>query len=179
MIDKTGKLPWSGDLPMKITLCNFALVMMLFAQAAFALNADIDAPISIRADSAELDAQTGISVYRGNVVVKQGGRKILADEVEVTLVENQVQRIISRGKQKPVLYEQQAAADRVQIAAEAATMIYQVEEDRLHLEGNASLTQDGDRLRGHLITYQIDADTWTVFSSESEPVSLVFHPEPR
>lgn len=66
---------------------SLALMALLLAQLtalpSLAISADRDQQITVEADYAERDVATDTMVYRGNVVIRQGGLLIEADQVEL------------------------------------------------------------------------------------------------
>ena len=142
---------------------------------------DSEQPISIRADSAKMDGAKGISVYQGAVRIEQGSMRIFAEEVEVLVEEDLVERIVARGGDESVRYERHTG--EAQITAQANHLTYQVREEQLDLRGDARLAQADERLTGEHITYDMRADTWQVIGEQDEPVSIIFRPgsdrEPR
>lgn len=154
-----------------------ALLLALFSGSAAGLLSDEREPISIQANSAEVDNAGGVSIYRGNVRIQQGGIKIFAHEVELLLHNSEVKRIVARGSQQKVRYEQQLETGAGSILAEAASLTYEAATEQLRLEGDASLIQAEDRVAGDRITYNIEDDTWTAFSAGVAPVSIVIRPQ--
>ena len=135
-----------------------ALPALLAGARALALEADLDAPLRIQAEAARVNEQTGISSYEGRVVVTQGTLKVTAGQVELrTEAQKLVEVIASGGADGGPLaqYEQQASAAGERVAAEARTITYLVNEERVRLAGDARLAQAGDVFTGDLIHYDI------------------------
>ncbi len=132
---------------------QFACVGLIFAliSAQTVLAAETDQPIHIDADKAGFDQQRGISTYRGNVYLRQGGMELRAAVLTVHQQEGEVQKIIAEGKPVRFLQRQQASAE--EIRATAAHMEYQAASGELLLQGAAELRQGGDVLRSQRIVY--------------------------
>ncbi|HBB78519.1 MAG TPA: lipopolysaccharide transport periplasmic protein LptA, partial [Pseudomonas sp.] len=60
------------------------LSAFLLGSTAWALPEDRNQPIRIQADTAELDDNQGVAVYRGDVVITQGTMIITGDTVTIT-----------------------------------------------------------------------------------------------
>ncbi|MDP7618109.1 MAG: LptA/OstA family protein, partial [Arenicellales bacterium] len=65
--------------------------------AVHALESDRDQPALIEADEVELDFGSGQRIYRGNVSIKQGTIRIIADELELFYQGEQLEKAIARG----------------------------------------------------------------------------------
>ena len=63
----------------------------------FALTGDTEQPIRIKADTAELNDKTGVSVYRGNVRITQGSIVVEARTVRIVAPQKEVEKIIAEG----------------------------------------------------------------------------------
>ena len=124
------------------------ILLLLIVSAAHALPADKDQPIELAADSVEVDEGKGISVYQGDVELRQGSMRLQADTVTVRQQSRKPNRIIATGK---VRFEQDSGKGLVKARAEQAE--YEVNSELLELTGRASLTQAGDTMRSDRITY--------------------------
>src|SRR5690554_1491947 len=60
-----------------------SIVLVLGNGQSWALSTDSGQPIEIEADTAELDDQKGITIYRGNVVVTQGTIRMTGEKMTV------------------------------------------------------------------------------------------------
>ena len=145
-------------MPMSIqpTLLNKGLLCLLLAYAApvFAVQGDVEQPLSIEADTAVFDRNKGTATYDGNVIVKQGTLEILAAHVDILAPENEIQQVIATGS--PVNFKQEM--DKKKLAKGKSTkMEYFVSDKRLVLTGESELEQDQDKLTGNSIVYLIDS----------------------
>jgi len=143
-------------------------------QAATALPEDAEQPIHIRADNAEIDQQAGRVVYRGAVQVDQGTLRVTADEMTVEYKNEKVVRIIATGT--PAHYRQRIEADAGEVLANASTIIYYTQEERLDLKGNAHLDQQGNTIDGDFIRYDIVAGKVAATAEGDAPVRMVLQP---
>ena len=141
-------------------LSHFALwlALLVFAMEASALKSDNQQPIDIQADSAVVDDSKGLSIYRGNVMIKQGSMQIIADEVEILVNDSEVIQIIANtdSESKKLAHYEQLPDDSEEVVyANARKITYLVQEKRLHLAGSATLKQKKDTFTGELLYYDI------------------------
>ena len=127
------------------------MLLALLPGGAFALSSDKDQPILIEADSADIDDRKGVSVYRGNVEVRQGSSVLNADQVTVEHPGKKAKKFIAVGK--PVKYRQRQDGDKPDIRAEALQAEYFTDSEELIMIGNAVLYQGNDSFRSDRITY--------------------------
>jgi lipopolysaccharide export system protein LptA len=118
---------------------------------ALAASPNEDQPILIEADSADIDDRRGVSVYRGNVEIRQGRSVLTADQVTVQHPEKKAQKIVAVGK--PVKYRQTQEGGKPDIRAEALQAEYFTDSEELVMTGNAVLYQGKDSFRSDRITY--------------------------
>lgn len=135
--------------PIKPALFLSALVCL----SAQALPTDRDQPIHIEADQAVRDQKQGITTYQGKVVMDQGSIHIEADKVVIYSQEKKVSRILATGA--PARFQQQPAPEKPVIKANGQRLDYRVADDKLSIEGDASVEQDGSLISGDLINYNI------------------------
>ena len=134
----------------KLRLPGLALLAGLAPAVAFGLSNDQEQPILIEADSVDIDEGTGVSVYQGQVDVKQGSIHITADKVTVYQKEKRTDRVLAVGT--PVRFQQKTDKGKL-VKGNARQVEYQVSSDELTLSGDALLTQDDDRFSSDRIVY--------------------------
>ncbi len=130
---------------------GWVLLLALLPMTAWGLTSDQDQPIYMEADSVDVDEESGISVYIGNVEVTQGTMHLLADKVTVYRIEKKTERIVAIGN--PVKYRQQMDNSTDEVKGEALMMEYFISDERLYLIDNAELTQGLDNFSSDRITY--------------------------
>ncbi len=159
----------------------FAFAGWLYADSALALPSDAEQPTHIQADAAVIDDTKGSSVYTGNVVIDQGTLHINADEVRViTDADNIVVQIVARNFDKVARFEQQPKLDREKVRAEARTISYFVQEERLHLTGDARLRQSKDLFEGELLYYDVGAGILNLErGADGSRVRMVLNPRTK
>lgn len=141
-----------GDSRIFSTFLLLAIVA-LGATGAQALPSDRHQAIEIESRSAIREEKKGLTVYEGDVTIRQGSMLIRADRVSVHTSGNQVSKIICIGK--PAHYEQQPKPGDKPITARANTIEYHLDRDVINLIANASLEQAGTTLTGERIDYDL------------------------
>jgi lipopolysaccharide export system protein LptA len=124
-------------------------LLLILSFGAHALSSDKDQPIELAADSVDVDEGKGISTYRGNVDLRQGSMKLLADTVHIRQRNNKPNHITAIGS---VRFTQKDPKGRT-IKAASKRAEYEVNSEILELTGKASLTQAGDTMRSDRIVY--------------------------
>ena len=134
------------------------VVLLFFASVpvAFALPSDRHATIRIESDRAYINEKTGITIYEGSVVTRQGSIQINADKVTIYSIEGQANKIVCVGQ--PASYRQRPESGGSLVSARASTIEYYLETDVISLVDNASLVQDGLILNGNKINYDLKAE---------------------
>jgi lipopolysaccharide export system protein LptA len=162
-------------------LSNLMLASLLtVSSAAMALDSDRKQPISLEADSAEMDEAKGHYVYAGNVVVTQGTMTISANSVEIIMNANgDIDHFHAIGNDATQAHlEQMTESDKSKLEAWADDLLYQVIEDIITLTGNAALHQHGNQFSGDTINYSV-ADEKVKASAKpntKQRVKMIFNP---
>ena len=142
------------------THLNSAVYMlMLLPTFSSALESDREQPIRIQADAAIVDETNGSSVYKGNVIITQGTLEVIANEVEIfTSAGEVIQIIATTDKDSEVLahYQQQINDAMDMVVADAQKITYLIQEDKLHLSGDARLQKIQDVFTGQLLSYDLE-----------------------
>lgn len=145
----------------KQSLCPkfFAIIQCLLftlfaASQVAALSTDKDQPITIEADSAEMDDAQGTSIYHGNVVVVQGSIRMTGDKMTVYLTEDdELDTLIMEGK--PAHYQQLPDGKKVYDKAQAMRMEFYELKELVVLLNQAVFIQEDTRFSGNRIDYDI------------------------
>ena len=141
------------------TQLKFALCLLtLMTTFSFALESDREQPIRIQADAAIVDEKNGSSVYKGDVIINQGTLEVTANEVEIFTADGDVIQIIAKTEEDSELlahYQQQVNETMDMVLADARKITYLVQEERLHLSGDARLQQVQDVFTGQLLYYDL------------------------
>lgn len=153
--------------------------MLLLTVPTLALQSDADQPIHIEGDANQVDQTNQTIVYTGTVEVVQGTLRVRGDRLVVKVIDNEVERITTFGS--PASYQQQLDDDEGIVSAHAQTIVYHTRDERIFLKGGASLEQQGNKLSGESIRYdivagKIDANTGT---NKQGRVRMEFDPSTR
>lgn len=125
---------------------------LMASATAWALPSDREQPIRVQADSAELDDQKKVAVYRGDVVITQGTMKITGDTVTITQnAQGEVDVFTSVGR--PAYYEQQPREGDPIVKAYGLTIQYFSANERITLTDQAKVVQQGNTFEGEKIVY--------------------------
>lgn len=164
------------------THLRFALCLLTL-QPTFlsALESDQEQPIRIQADAAIVDETSGSSVYKGNVIITQGTLEVTANEVEIFTADSEVIQIIAKtekGSEVLAHYQQQINEAMDMVVADAQKITYLVQEERLHLSGDARLQQVQDVFTGQLLYYDLGRGIVNLNSSGgSDRVNMTITPK--
>lgn len=162
------------------TLLCLPVYFLLCANAAVASSNDIQQPINIEADRAELDQHKQISIYTGNVILHQGGIEIRASTVKVFTKEGKLQHISAEGN--PVQYRQQRENEE-DIHGVSQRVEYETQPKHLLLLGKAELWQGKNHFSGERIEYDPGQEKVIATGADkgaSEPkgrVKIILQPE--
>ena len=136
---------------------------------------DLMQEVKISAASQEADIKNNQMIFHGPVEVTQGSIKILADELRATSKEDGGGKIlIAIGN--PATYSQ-IMEDGRPASASAKEIRYELSSRTLTLVGNAMLEQDGSRVTGNMIRYNIAKQQLIAESIGNERVITIIQPE--
>jgi len=129
------------------------LILLLFftSSLAHALSSDKDQPVSIEADSVDIDEGTETAIYRGNVILIQGSINLNANRVVVHNFQSDNARIVATGNQ--VKFSQKQDGNGQLIKGRANQAEYGINSARLELTGKASLLKGKNTFRNDKIIY--------------------------
>ena len=131
------------------------LCCLLGSLAAFPLSTDKDQPIEVKADEAELDDVNDVSIYRGNVIVRQGSIHMTGDVMTVhSKGGDELEKIIIEGN--PATYKQLPDNSSVHDQAKALRMEYHEKKNLVILIRDAWVKQDTSTLFGERIEYNTE-----------------------
>jgi len=128
------------------------VVLALGSPAVPALPDDQKQPIEIEADGVEIDEGKQLSVYTGNVDIRQGSIRLQAQKVTVHHEKsNQPRRIVAEGK--PARFKQLEKKGGKEVKARANRIEYDANSEEVLLIGKAVLTQGKDSFKSNRIRY--------------------------
>lgn len=132
------------------------LPLLLFPLTSHALSTDKDKPMTIEADSVEIDDKKGLTVYRGNVDVQQGTMHVKGDTLVIEKIKGEVKVVTVVGK--PATYRQRPDNKPEDVKARARKLQVYPKRDLVRLERNAKVTQEGNVYTGNIIEYNNKKD---------------------
>jgi len=122
---------------------------------AFALKSDRDQPVVVDADESELDFQTGLRIYRGNVSVRQGSLLIRGDKLELRYKDETLLDATAYGK--PATFRQRPDGQEEEVHGEANRIVLDDITDKVHLYDNAVMTQGQNTVKSNVVHYDMNS----------------------
>jgi lipopolysaccharide transport protein LptA len=153
---------------------RWLLICLLVVAGApgFLRAAEQRAPITISADSLEVNRKAHVAIYQGNVAANDRARgfNILADRIEFYFDDNmeEVQRAAAAGNVRLSYGERRGVAERAE---------YYPGEDRAVLLGHPKVWQESDMVTGCRITLLLREDRSQVDGCDGERVNAVLYPK--
>lgn len=130
-----------------------------------AYKTDRDQPATLDADEFDMDFQTGVRTYRGNVVYQQGSIRLFADELVVYFKDGELQRAIARGNLAE--FRQRPDDSESDIVGVALRIELNDVEQLVTLQDRAKVTQDANTVTGKRIVYNMLTEKVKVRSGQS------------
>mgnify|MGYP001818406891 FL=1 len=126
-------------------------VLLIISGNAWALSTDKDQPVSIEADSVDIDEAKEIAIYRGNVILIQGSINLNAEKVVVYDFQSDNSHIVATGKQ--VKFSQKPDNSDELIKGRANKAEYGINSTKLELTGKAVLVKGKNTFKNDKIIY--------------------------
>jgi lipopolysaccharide export system protein LptA len=142
------------------------LLLSLTAVLTQALPDDRNQPIHITADKALRDEKKGVTVYSGHVQLVQGSMELEADKLTIFHTSEDAEEIIAEGH--PAKMRQQPELGKGIVNAHAKVIRYFRAEERVLLQTDASIDQDGAVVAGNSIEYLIAKQLITAESDQTQ-----------
>lgn len=121
---------------------------------AHALKSDVDQPVNLEADSADIDDANKKRVFTGNVVMTQGSIRLTCDQLTQLQEAGEQESSRYHAKGGPARFKQEVEGKPGQFVEGHADRIdYDARSEFLVLNGNAFITQEGDTFKSDRITY--------------------------
>lgn len=125
--------------------------------AAWALDSDRDQPATLEAEDFELDLRTGVRIYRGDVVFRQGSMRLDCDELVTYLdADGGLDRGVCTGD--PGRFRQRPEGHEADVVGEAVKITMDRARNMVTLEVRAKIAQGPNTMTGRLITYRLDTE---------------------
>lgn len=157
---------------MKWALWSLVVCGALVSSVGAAGAAESKSPITISADTLEINRKARVAVYRGNVAANDRGRgiTILADQIEFFFDERmeELERALAVGNVRLSYGERRGVAERAE---------YYPAESRAVLVGHPKVWQNNDVVSGCKITLLLRDDRSQVDGCEGERVNAVLYPK--
>jgi len=147
-------------------LAAFSL-LFLFSQNAAALESDRNQSVLVEADEVEMDFSSGTRLYRGNVSVRQGTIRILADQIELFYKGEQLDHGIATGN--PAVFRQRPDGKDHDVVGTSRRIELDEIKNIVTFIGDARLRQGGDAIGGERIVYDMGRDRMTVRGGDASP----------
>ncbi len=132
-------------------------------------------PIHIQADSASFDQKSGLATYKGKVKVIQGARTLLADTLTIARdAHNKIQIMTATGNPAKLISNANPGKPGT---GEAKIIKYFPTTENVELLHDASLTQNGDTIRGAKLTYNLLTEELKSSSNTIERTTVILQPK--
>ena len=148
-----------------LLISGFIIAGMLFSSLAIALDSDKTAPVTINADTTDIDFRTGKRVLTGNVDVSQGTLNIKADKIVLLYKGDKIDTATAYGK--PVRFKQLPEGQKEMVHGEGKTLQLKQAKNLITLENNAKITQGTNTITGKIIYYNTQTSKMTVKGQSS------------
>jgi len=152
-MDRSPRLPRRG-LQRPLTAL-MVLAALGTATPAVALKTDRDQPIVVDADESELDFQTGLRIYRGNVSVRQGTMLIRGDKLELRYKDETLLDATAYGN--PATFRQRPDGEEEDVNGQARRIVLDDITDKVHLYDNAVVTQGQNTIQSNVVHYDMNS----------------------
>ena len=140
----------------KLLLPIVALCFSSIFFVAYALDSDQQQQLLISANTADLNSQSGIGVYTGNVIIDQGTTHIRGDKVTSYSENNKIVKVIVEGnKQQQARYETSLDPNKPPLIATANTIQFFPPKNYAILLGNAYVQQGENSIAGEHLEYDV------------------------
>jgi lipopolysaccharide export system protein LptA len=135
------------------------LMVVLMPTISTALTDDKSQPIYVKAQTVIIDEQKNISVYTGNASVVQGSLSLNAETIQIFNNQHGVIKVLANGNKKQRAYYRQNQPSQTRfVEAKANNITYLIEQEMVHLKGDAHLVQGFDSFSGGTLDYDIKND---------------------
>jgi lipopolysaccharide export system protein LptA len=162
---------------MNSTTTSLAVLCLVFWQSTvMALSEDRDKPMTVESDQAELDRNTNIGTYTGDVIIIQGTFELNADRVVVTAADGELSHIVATGE--PADFRQRPDGADEDMTGHARQIDYFADKSLVVLTGNALVQQGKDVVESERIEYELENDIVRAVMVEGNDtrVQMILHP---
>ena len=152
------------------------LLLMIIPISSLALSSDQKKTAYLNSDRAHYNRTTHISTYIGHINFKQGTTHLKAEKLVIydNQNTNKVYKIVAFGQQAH--YSTLPDGKQDMLNAEANTITYYPAKKIAILHGDGEITQDGDKLTGPHIEYNINKQTILVTPAKKNLATIILQP---
>lgn len=147
-----------------LSLILGALITASLVSPVVAYKTDRDQPATLDADEFDLDFQTGVRTYRGNVVYQQGSIRLYAEELVAYMKDDKLERAVARGN--PAKFSQRPDDSETDVVGVALRIELNDVTQIVDLQNRAKVTQDGNTVTGKSIVYNMATEKVKVRSGK-------------
>jgi len=140
---------------------------LLPVELSLALISDRDQSVLVEADEVEMDFGSGKRIYRGNVSVKQGTIRIIADQIELFYKGEQLDHGVATGN--PAVFRQRPEGKDHDVVGTGKTIELDEVNNIVTFITDAQLRQDRDAIEGDRIVYDMGRDKMIVRGGDNAP----------
>ena len=140
------------------------IAVLAVALPAHAESADRDKPINLESDTVEVNDQTKVSTYQGNVRLTQGTLLITADKLMVVQDADGFSKSTAYGN--PAYFKQKSDGTDENIEGWAQRIEYDAKRDKLEMFTQAHIKRGQDEVRGNYITYDGQNQSYRVIGGK-------------
>ena len=160
----------------KLKIILATTLFLLLPVQLFALSNDGQQPINVEADSLEVRDQENISIYSGNVRLKQGSLEFSCDRLTLHF-DGQKELILMEMTGTPATFRQ-LDDEKQELKGQAELLQYRQSESILELSGNARFTHKGDTIESNSIQVNTDNNSIQAGSSAADDrVRMLIQPK--
>jgi lipopolysaccharide export system protein LptA len=139
----------------------------VICQTGFALDSDMEQPATLDADDFEMDFNTGVRIYRGNVEFRQGSIRLNCDELTTYLNQNdELDKAICIGS--PGRFKQRPEGQQDDVVGTAGKITMDQINNLITLKSGAKVVQGGSTITGKTIAYDMSTEKVKVKGGASQ-----------
>ncbi|MCD6045407.1 MAG: hypothetical protein K0R48_570 [Gammaproteobacteria bacterium] len=134
----------------------FILCLSCIISVSYAVDSDQQQPLLIASDTADLNSQTGIGIYTGNVTIDQGSTHVRGDKVTSYSENNKITLVVAEGdKKKQARYENTVDPNKPPLIAIADIIKFFPQKNYAILLGHAYVQQGENSIAGEHLEYDL------------------------
>ncbi|MDP1682267.1 MAG: lipopolysaccharide transport periplasmic protein LptA [Burkholderiales bacterium] len=141
-----------------------AAMLALFTHTVQAERADRDKPVNLESNTVEVNDQTKVSVYQGNVRLTQGTLLITAEKLVVTQDDDGFSKSTAYGS--PTYFKQKRDGVDELTEGWAQRLDYDAKRDKVEMFTQARIKRGQDEVRGSYIAYDGQTESYRVLGGK-------------